>query len=662
MLLAQQKEDSRQELPSELMEAPKKNWSKWGIVLGCVAGLAGLNLVLASWINTETQFAVGGDSGKISTFLTPVRTLLQKVQREHLILPDEPQSQQFSEIALNSDTESPKTDTSMSIGDIIQEVQDGAEDLSGIKMKSAAMPQEESTLMTITRVIQGLSNKDKVIESVSTKIQGSSVIIAAKQTAKRYGEFIVANEIAGKLYDQVGVPVLSQQGDMAYLAKDGAIMKVVLNGVEMAEYKDFGPSVLLRGSPLEGTRTLEEKIPQNYLRNVTEDALQFTKSGKLVFTAWKSKKPLVVIDGEEGKQYDVIQKPVISPDGERVSYVVGQASDTTIEVTTPGGCNTAECIEIFRNMAGRTPGNRKYTYYVITDGSQSTPYDEVRELTFSGNGKNIGFLGRRASQWFAVINGVEGSAYEESKALQFSEDGTEYVYAARKGSNWQLVRGGLQSEITPIPSAVGSVLLFRFQSNTYGYADPSGRFTIGNTQGISKPIPGFFLQVGPDNTTVALLRQAGGSRARVVLYDTETGKETLHNPYENIVQSLISLTGKTNLIFSEDAKHSAYPLLIIDGESSMQTMVVDGTRQAAYSTVSSPVFAPSGVSVAYTAIKLDAESGSKKALAVVNGHEGPLYDEIIGEIQFNENETKVRYLTKNDGELLWVEQKVLPKE
>lgn len=94
----------------------------------------------------------------------------------------------------------------------------------------------------------------------------------------------------------------------------------------------------------------------------------------------------------------------------------------------------------------------------------------------------------------------------------------------------------------------------------------------------------------------------------------------------------------------------------------MQQMVVDGVKQGPYVKISLPVFAPEGSAFAYTAVKKDGRTNALRALAVVNGHEGPLYDEIIGEVQFNADGTTVTYLTKENGKLQWVEHDVIPAE
>lgn len=676
----------------------KKHFSKWAVLSFWIGLLILINIVIAAWINTQSQFAVESDDASVTQKVIRAmeirkQDIFKKLLHREKPAPAKPQEPRAvgnvpafgtAEPPANSQVQPEQNSAagSFDVRELLENFKDRAGELqlptlgtkgdgigealggtdvavpsmNGINQFAETAAQFQRLAGTANR-ITGIALSDEVLEVAATQVLGVSAFSAGRETPNGYKEYMMIADAMGKLYDQVGTPVVSPDGkSIAYLAMDGNIMKLVQDGREIAAYKDFGPSVYDKGQPLEGQRFLEAAVPEGYLRNLTESALAFTPDGKLVYTAWKSKKPLVVVNGVEGPQFDVVQEPVISPDGSRIAYVVGQGLNIAGELTTPGGCTTEECVRIFTDMAGRQLKRRAYTYFAVADGVMSVPYDEILDLVYSENSKGFGFLGRRDDRWYTVINGKEGSPYDEVRGLAFSPDGSEYAFAARTGNVWSLVKNG--AEIAKLGTAVGDTFLYDFASDTFAYADPTRKFFVGDAVQ-QQAVPGFFVEMDPTGKQAALLRKAGAD-AQVVLYDIASGVETAGEPAASVVQSLFSAgASSSKLEFSPDGMHSAYPLNIqVDG-APYQQMVIDGVRQLPYASVGNPVFSPDGLLVAYAATALDPLSGVERALAVINGRETELYDRILGELQLSLDGKSVRYLAERNGALEWVTHSAL---
>jgi hypothetical protein len=306
-------------------------------------------------------------------------------------------------------------------------------------------------------------------------------------------------------------------------------------------------------------------------------------------------------------------------------------------------------------MAGRAFNKRAYTYFAIADGVASLPYNEILDLIYSENGEAFGFLGKRDNKWHAVINGVETNSFDEIKGLQFSADGLQHAFAARQGNQWNIVKNG--EIITQLANAVEDEFLYNFANGTFAYSDLNRKFFTGNAADTIRNIPGYLLNKAPNANQVALLRQAGNS-AQVVLYDLIAGAEAVHEPAATVVQSLLFGAEGSNLAFSTDGKHTAYPLAIEADGQLLQQMVVNGVRHLPYKSIGKPVLSPTGLLVAYAATVMDPLTGVELALAVINGQESEFYDRIVGELQMNADGSAVSYLAERDGKLEWISHKV----
>ena len=686
MLLTQhQTQNAPKHLQDESSEG-KRHWPKLAVISFWIGLLILVNIVIAAWINTDSQYAVfDSDETTMNKIVQSINEgkdqflnifSKDKTHKRKVVVPEAPYQVAKYDTFEGQDIPDIKNEEQEDGSFSVRDFWDTLKESAGTVEIDSPLPDSPDAitgqpsgnsygniggftrgartagkLVGVARTLNGMELQDQLIDALSTQVKGASVFSGGRHTMEGYREFVSIGDQIGKLYNQVSTPVVSADGkNVAYFALDGEIMKVILNGQEVASYKDFGPTVYQDGVPIEGRRSMHHSIPQNYLRSLAEDVLKFKPNGQLVYTAWKSRKPLAVVGGTEGEQFDIVHNPIISPDGSHVAYIVAQAMNVGGELTTPGGCNTAGCIQTFSKMASRAFAMRAFTYFVIADGVMSFPYDEILNLTYSPNGDSFGFLGRRDNRWYAVINDEESNAYDEIRALQFDFEGGQNVFAARRGNVWSIIKNG--SAIAQLANAVGDELFYNFANGTYSYSDPGRKFYTGD-----KNIPGFLLSKSPNANQVALLRQIG-TEAQVVLYDLVTGLETAHSPSATVVQSLLSGAGKSNISFSSDGEHVAYPLSVnVDGRM-LQQMVVDGISHVPYNSVLKPVFSPNGLMVAYAATAIDPLTGLEMALAVIDGQESEFFNRILSQPEFSLDGNSVRYLAEKSGVMEWITHSV----
>ena len=63
---------------------------------------------------------------------------------------------------------------------------------------------------------------------------------------------------------------------------------------------------------------------------------------------------------------------------------------------------------------------------------------------FSPEGRRLAYAALRSGKWFVVVDGAEGRPYDDIHNLQFTADGSHYVYTARRGAKYFVVADGAE--------------------------------------------------------------------------------------------------------------------------------------------------------------------------------------------------------------------------
>ena len=128
-------------------------------------------------------------------------------------------------------------------------------------------------------------------------------------------------------------------------------------------------------------------------------------SKRFAYVARRGKKQFVVLDGEEGEEYDLIGKGslVFSPDSKRFAYVAVR-----------GG-----------------------KQFVVLDGEEGKEYDGIGDLVFSPDSKRFAYGAKRGGKWFVVLDGEEGKEKEYDGFLR----GSKLVFDSPRKLHALAVRG-----------------------------------------------------------------------------------------------------------------------------------------------------------------------------------------------------------------------------
>jgi S1-C subfamily serine protease len=301
-------------------------------------------------------------------------------------------------------------------------------------------------------------------------------------------------------------------------------------------------------------------------------------------------KPLVVVDGKEGPEYDQIVGPVFSPDGKRLAYAACRGSGWRVVVD---GGEGKEYLQVSTPVF--SPDSKRVAYLasgegmrVVADGIEGKSYPFIDQLAFSPDGKRLAYVATRVGKGTCVVvEGEEEGEYVFVRGLVFSPDGKRLAYEARKGTKMLLVVDGRVER----ECEVGG-----FDHITFS----------------------------PDGKRLGYRLVSVPGRWRVVV-DGAEDKE--YRSTGGLSWELVQASAP--FIFSPDGKSVAYRAANDAGE---QFVVLDGVEGKKYASVGLLTFSPDSRRLAYAAVRTS--GGKRRMLVVVDGKEGKEYDQIGGGFQW----------------------------
>ncbi len=329
--------------------------------------------------------------------------------------------------------------------------------------------------------------------------------------------------------------------------KSGRLVAVIDGRAESVEYDDIGPIIF---SP---------------------------DSKRIAYPAKRDSKWVMVVDGQEGPEYDTISlsPEVFSLDSKRLVYGARKGDKWFVVLDGKAGPESGhDFVGYFifspdskRLVYAAGKGNRQY---MVVDGRAGPVYERVGEPVFSPDGKHLAYLAIENGRRFVVLDGKEGKKYDGVNRPIFSKDSKHIAYSVMKGPKRMVVVDGKEGpEYGDI--GMGSVAL------------------------------------SPDGESVAYAANRGGKW--FVVWNGQEGPE-----YDGINQG--------SPVFSPDGKHLVYAAKKDD----KWVMVSDGQEgtEFEYDDVSSdtPMFSPDGKHMLYLAMAGD------KWFVMMDGQAGPPYDKI----------------------------------
>jgi Tol biopolymer transport system component len=175
-------------------------------------------------------------------------------------------------------------------------------------------------------------------------------------------------------------------------------------------------------------------------------------SSRVAYAAERQGKFLIVVDGKVGRPFDDNYNPVFSPDSRHVAYVGGKVGsrsavvdDEIVSAKYPDvGSGTGVVFspdgQHLAYAALTAPG----TEFVVIDGKEDEPYDNVGKLYFSPDSRRVLYTAWRAGKAFVVIDGVPGKAYDAIGYPEqpFSPDSRRVAYLAARDGKRMVVADG----------------------------------------------------------------------------------------------------------------------------------------------------------------------------------------------------------------------------
>lgn len=329
----------------------------------------------------------------------------------------------------------------------------------------------------------------------------------------------------------------------------------------------------------------------------------------------ENRKIVVILDGKKSKSYDYAHTTddelIFSADSKRLAYrayrnqkviavVDGHESDSCGK-----GINRAPCTTVVGLQF--SPDSSHYAYvadsegygpdFVVVDGKRGTPYKNVKRITFSPDGKRMGYVVSTGNGDFVVVDGQEGKRHEHmSDGIVFSPDSKRFAYTAGRLG----------------PDRHHFVVVGDQEGKRYAGVGSGPRFS-------------------PDSQRVSYVAQVGPGMTWSVVVDGQEGRHysgTIPNP-----------------IFSPDSLHVSYVASVSAKSNSEQFLVLDGQEMQRFSKVDFSSFSPDSKRIAYRVRTTD----EKKWLAVIDEKIGKQYDS-VSKIIFSPDSAHAAYMASVGSE------------
>jgi len=394
---------------------------------------------------------------------------------------------------------------------------------------------------------------------------------------------VVLNGVEGKQYDQIHNLTFSPDSQrLAYFAmNESEALYLVLDGIEEAHIN-------------ESQLNLGEMV-------FSPD------SQRVAYSAQVGEEGFIVVDGEIGKKYDVVDWPTFSPDSKHVVYPA-QVGDkwTMVQDEVAGELYDDVLSPVFSPDSQRlaywvSDGGK---YFVVVDGQEGENFAGVYSdsLVFSPDSQQFAYLAIDSENGFVVLNGIKEKAYYfiDIDTMTFSPDSQKFAYFAAAEDQIFVVIDGVEGK--PYKDLLEGTLVFSPDSNQISYvpSDENQQYIVVN---------------GIEETS----------------YSGSSG------------------VAMNSLFFSPDSRRLAY--ILLESEPSGY-LVVDGKKGKYYDIIGPPVFSPDSLHIAYYV-----GSGYQR-FVIIDGDEGDPYDYILfGKIIFDSSDS-FHYAVLNGEGFFLVEEKI----
>jgi hypothetical protein len=262
------------------------------------------------------------------------------------------------------------------------------------------------------------------------------------------------------------------------------------------------------------------------LRSREYDAVgppQFDQAGaRMGYVAVDQQGARVVVDGVEGPVYDRIGDHglTFAPDDERIAYAAVRDRKWFVVID---GNEHGPYDEVF--YISFHPKNKQVSFGAAVSGRHSVvvPGSASREgpacIFYSPSGDRSAYVWLGSESAAVEIDDVKGSTYDQVSFPRFSSNGRRYAYAARKKRKWRAVIDGVEGPAykdvdTPVFSDDGSAV---------AYLAKRGNRTVVVVNGaeVGEYRDAASLAVSPDGSHFAYVAPEKKGRWRLIVDGTE---------------------------------------------------------------------------------------------------------------------------------------------
>lgn len=154
---------------------------------------------------------------------------------------------------------------------------------------------------------------------------------------------------------------------------------------------------------------------------------------------------IVIVDGQESAAYDSVFAPVFSDDGTQFAFggtIDGQAVVVVNNEVRSQSSLYNDIRQIIFSSNGQSLAYvaiKESGSVIVVDGKESKTYQEIAPLetangsayiVFSPDGQQIAYRVVDSGGTYIVVNGQEGKRYDNISNFTFSADGTQFAYQA----------------------------------------------------------------------------------------------------------------------------------------------------------------------------------------------------------------------------------------
>ncbi len=283
------------------------------------------------------------------------------------------------------------------------------------------------------------------------KVERRIVVLDGRES-KAYDEIIPAVKDLPRLLqfspDSKRLIFHAQRGEQRFIVTD--LVEADDDGRQRTVFSPDGKReahVVLKAG---GMHVLLDGVLSPPYNGIADESLTFSADGKhfayaaaKVDPATKVETWRVVLDGKEGKAYDMVHSVRLGPDV-RLGFVARDEKKnkffTVIDGKEGPACDQAEYLQF-------TPDGKRYAYIawhgdkqsVVVDGIEGRQYHSVDWMTlaFSPGGKHFMYAARSAAdKEVLVVDGKAGRPCDKVFAPRFSGDGEHVLYVAGNGGKY----------------------------------------------------------------------------------------------------------------------------------------------------------------------------------------------------------------------------------